>query len=77
MKYFDILTLTSAYIFKELSNEYSLWETLDKSVRISLNDTDILLTDEVEPHLNEFLNNIAEKETILFFVFMYNMENRL
>ena len=59
-------TLTSAYIFKELSKEYSLWRNMQNNVRIGFSYTDPLVTDEMIPYVEEFCNKMIEENKLSF-----------
>ncbi len=57
-------TITSAYIVNEMSNEYSLWNNLDRNVRLSFNELDILSTGSVKPKVESFFNEMEEKDNL-------------
>lgn len=57
-------TITSAYIFNELSKEYSLWGNMQNIVRVGFSDTDSLVTDEMIPHVEEFCKQMIEKNNL-------------
>ncbi|MBZ4666594.1 DUF6619 domain-containing protein [Mahella sp.] len=57
-------TLTSAYIVKELSKEYSLWENMQNNVRIGFSYTDPLVTEEMIPFVEQFCNQMIKENNL-------------
>ncbi|MDE7416479.1 MAG: hypothetical protein K2N44_09290, partial [Lachnospiraceae bacterium] len=57
-------TLTSAYIVQQLSKEYSLWETMQNSVRIGFNNIDLLLTENMLPNVEKFCYDMAQNDNM-------------
>lgn len=57
-------TLTSAYILKQLSKEYSLWEKMQSNVSISFGDLDSLETSKMLPHVEKFFEDMEKKNNL-------------
>lgn len=57
-------TMTSAYILRQLSNEYALWKNMQDHVRLSFRDIDSLETKEMLPKVEEFFYEMEEERNI-------------
>lgn len=57
-------TITSAYIFQQLSKEYALWENMKSNVSLSFDNLDALSTDKMLPYVDEFFVNLSEKNNL-------------
>lgn len=57
-------TLTSAYILQRLSKEHALWENMQKNVRLSFGDIDVLETDENLPKVEMFFDEMENSHNL-------------
>lgn len=57
-------TITSAYILKELSKEYSLWENMQNNVSLSFGDLDSLGTNKMLPNVQKFFSDMEKKDNL-------------
>ena len=57
-------TITSAYIFQQLSNEHALWKTMQQNVRLSFGDIDSLETEETLPKVELFFDEMNNRNNL-------------
>lgn len=51
-------TITSAHTLQQLSEEYSLWESMKRNVRVGFSYTDPLVTDEMIPNVEKLCDSM-------------------
>jgi hypothetical protein len=51
-------TITAAYISHQLSEDYALWQSMQKNVSLSFGDIDSLETEEMLPQVEVFFNDM-------------------
>lgn len=57
-------TITSAHILQQISKEYSLWESMQRNVSLSLSDIDSLETEKMLPSVETFFYDMEEKNNL-------------
>ena len=54
-------TITSAYIVQKLSEEYSLWESMQSNVSLAFSNINALKTDEMLPNVEMIFSDMKQK----------------
>lgn len=57
-------TITSAYIVQKLSEEYSLWESMQSNVSLAFSNINALKTDEMLPNVEMIFSDMKQKNNL-------------